>query len=565
MAEEYMQEGFVTPFGKVLGVFQGVEGKSNGSDTHFSGQQNFADGTYTGYKYQCVEYARRWLLSKGLEFHSVPLAAHIWNIRFLERVSDGKATSIRPVANGSPTPPIPESIIIWKVATDVPFGHIAIITEVNLEQSYVRIAEQNVDNDIWPGNYSREFKLEVENGKYWIRDEDEMYGWMIVNFDVDGQDPSELPNIDHPVLRHIVKNPGKFEPKNEIEAKFDEVWGDAYLSVESTSYYTIESHLAYKIQYASMESLFMSMRATRHLIENVELREKTGFPEWSWDYIQKSIDNFWNGDGKALTGRAEFVFNGRHIKLKKICPDSLEGFAESCYFQDVLGERLGVTIGKSPQSFLYEQLLEQIKESVKTNIHILVGGVHKYEAYLAPFLQKALSDAGISSKVINHSQFTKTPEGTFVDPDNEVIKSVWKTTPWLDLLSQSQNSPSEHPLLDLLLSDQIITFEPIWKSVASSPAILPIVYSLMPNHVYLLAADWTVSSLLENKSVEEVRYTAGGREFSYFSEKFERQSLEGHTPVIESWFLGRKLTGFGLFEEGIERLPVYCTRIINEN
>lgn len=565
MAEEYWEEGFVTPFGKVLGVFQGVEGRSNGSDRHFSGQQNFVNETYTGYKYQCVEYARRWLLSKGLEFHSVPLAAHIWNIRFLERITDGKATSIHPVPNGSTTPPIPESIIIWKVAPDVPFGHIAIITEVNLEAGYVRIAEQNVDNDYWPGNYAREFKLEVEDGRYWIRDEDEMYGWMVVNFDVDGQDAREFINIDNPVERIVVKNPGKPELRNEIEAKFEEVWGEAYQSAEFTSYYTIESHLAYKILYASMESLFMTMRATRHLIENVELREKTGFPEWTWDYIKNSLNQYWNGNGKAMAGKVEFVFNGRHIKLKKLSTDSLEGFAESCYFQDVLSERLGVTVGKSPQKNLYEQLLEQIKESVTGKVHILACEGSRSESYLIPFLQKALGDAGFSSKVVAESQYTKNSEGAFLDLDGEEIKTVWKTAPWADLFSKAPNSPSEYPLLDLLLSDKIATFEPIWKSVGSFPGILPIVYNLMPNHIYLRAADWTISPLLENKQVEEVHYTANGREFSYFIEKFERQNFSGHTPVIESWLLGRKLTGFGLYEEGLERLPVYCTRIINEN
>ena len=50
------------------------------------------------------------------------------------------------------------------------FDHIAIITEVCVENSYIRVAKQNVDNDYWPGNSSRELKLEVVDGCYFIRE-----------------------------------------------------------------------------------------------------------------------------------------------------------------------------------------------------------------------------------------------------------------------------------------------------------------------------------------------------------------------------------------------------------
>lgn len=42
---------FVTPFGTLLGEYQGVEGFSNGSDHHFSGEQHILNGITTGIKY----------------------------------------------------------------------------------------------------------------------------------------------------------------------------------------------------------------------------------------------------------------------------------------------------------------------------------------------------------------------------------------------------------------------------------------------------------------------------------------------------------------------------------
>ena len=566
MSEEYMKEGFVTPFGKVLGVFQGVEGRSNGSDQHFSGEQHFVNGVYTGYKYQCVEYARRWLLTKGLEFHSVPLAAHIWNIKFMERIKDEKPTGVRRVENGADRPPKAEDIVIWKVTREVPFGHIAVITEVNLNQGWVRIAEQNMENDLWPGDYAREIRLEVKEGRFWVQDEHEVYGWLVVNFDVDNQDPGELVNIDVPVRRHVVDNKPFSQTNCEIQKKFLKVWADAYNSIQKTSYYTIEAHLAYKIKYASMESSFMCMRSTNYVISHPELYEKFGFPEWSWSYIQSSLDNFWNGDGKAITGRVEFCFNGRHLKVSKLLPDSLEGFAESCYFQDVLSRKLGIEIGKSPQAELYHQLVEHLKDCIKGFVHIVTRH-EKNDGYLIEFLQKVLKDAGLDSKVIGIDGFIGNQEDGWLDKEGQKIGTVWKTFTWQWVLDSCKKpgSTTETQLIDLLLSDKVITFEPIWKVVSSSPAIIPVIYKQYTNHIYLRASDWEMSDLLEGKEVESVKYTAGGREFSYFIEKFEREKFDGHTPLIESWFLGRRLSGFGFCEEGIERLPVYCTRIINDD
>jgi glutathionylspermidine amidase/synthetase len=470
------------------------------------------------------------------------------------------------VPNGSPTPPIPEAIIIWKVADDMPFGHIAVITDVNVQQGWVRIAEQNVDNDVWPGDYARELKLEVEDGKYWIRDDDEVFGWLVVNFDVDGQDPAELVNIQQPVCRHVLEGYKESHPNNDIEEKFEEVWGSAYRAVPQTSFYTIEAHLAYKIKYASMESGFMCMRSTNHVIQHPDLWERFGLPDWIWPYIQKSFDSFWNGNGKAITGRVEFAFNGRHLKIMKLLPDSLEGFPESCYFQDIIGAKYGLEMGKSPQKDLYDQLILHLKDSLKEFVHILTRN-EKNDGYLQYFLQKALNDAGIENKIITLTDFSRNSEGKFIDNQGQEIQTIWKTFTWNSVLETTAppNSSSELQVIDLLLDENVKTLEPVWKVLSSSPAIFPVIYQLFTNHIYLKAADWEISDKLQGKEVEKVTYLANGKEMHFYQEKFERQMLDGHSPLIESWFLGRRLTGFGFCEEGLERLPVYCTRIINDD
>jgi hypothetical protein len=429
MAEEINRDDFVTPFGRVLGVFEGVEGRSNGNDRYFSEEQNFVNGIYTGYKYQCVEYARRWVLSRGFEFVSVPFASHIWHVPFLERSTDKKPTLFRAVPNGSSTPPVADSIIIWKVAEEVPYGHIAVITDVSTEHGYVRIAEQNMENNYWPGNYARELKLELVDGGYWIRDEAEMYGWMVINFDADNQDPSELVNIEHPVQRSLIDKEGKLDgwlddddrlhPEHKAQLK------EIYDSVQQVPCYTMEAHMSYKIQYIAMECSFHFIMSVNEVIGSDESLTKLGYPAWSWPFLRSSWGGFWGGDGKSFTGRLDFAFNGRNVKLMHNHLDSLSNIVESVYIHDKLFNRLKYDNCRSPSAENYSFLINQCKAVFKDFVHISILEDGSQE-HLAVFMQKILREINIESKILRGNAFVKKENGTFEDLDGLTINQVWK-------------------------------------------------------------------------------------------------------------------------------------------
>lgn len=168
-------------FGIVLGANRGVEGFSNHRVRTFARPgSSYVNGHYAGYKYQCVEYARRWLiLVKNLTFQSVPCACNIWGIKFLENLENSQQIPLVPLANGSKFPPQPSALLIYKRRFGMPWGHVAIITEVNLEQGYIRVAGQNEEDDHWPGDYSRQLPLEFIDNLYWVRDKYALYGWMV--------------------------------------------------------------------------------------------------------------------------------------------------------------------------------------------------------------------------------------------------------------------------------------------------------------------------------------------------------------------------------------------------
>ncbi|OMJ83395.1 hypothetical protein SteCoe_15733 [Stentor coeruleus] len=166
-------------FGVLLGSYKGVEGYSNRKAGWGAGA-NFINGHFTGYKYQCVEYARRWLiLAKQLTFQEISCACHIWDLDKVIDINTNNELPLIGISNGSSVPPVADALLIYSRGLKVPWGHVAIITEVNLHHNYIRIAEQNEEDRHWPGNFARQLKLEVVNGKYFIRDKYSIIGWMV--------------------------------------------------------------------------------------------------------------------------------------------------------------------------------------------------------------------------------------------------------------------------------------------------------------------------------------------------------------------------------------------------
>lgn len=173
---------FVTPFGTDLGSNNGVPGYSNGNSYYTSASSSYYGWIFAGLKWQCVEYARRWLIiSHDLTFASIPCASDIWHLSTLESTEYYPFTYSVPfnrVPNGSKCAPIQGSVLIYKrVDVENPVGHVAIITEVG--KDFILVSEQNWDNDFWPGNYSRKVPLDVTDGVYTIKDELPILGWMV--------------------------------------------------------------------------------------------------------------------------------------------------------------------------------------------------------------------------------------------------------------------------------------------------------------------------------------------------------------------------------------------------
>ena len=120
------------------------------ADRHVDYDSQSAEGVFFGYKWQCVEFARRWLvLNKKVTFQSIPMAYHIFQLPNVIRLSDGQRLPMIGHLNGSTTHPMAGDVLIWSAGGNKigRTGHVAIITAASSE--WVRVAEQVQCCDEW--------------------------------------------------------------------------------------------------------------------------------------------------------------------------------------------------------------------------------------------------------------------------------------------------------------------------------------------------------------------------------------------------------------------------------
>lgn len=168
----------IQTYGVTLGEsYSGVPAYSNCQSACVVPEPNKLNGTFTGIKWQCVEYARRWLLvNKGLVYGDVDFAIDIWDsIHFFTRVSTGERVRLESRVNGSDQPPVRGDLLIY-ARTLYGTGHVAVVIAIDLESGTVEVGEQNYSNEPWPDKYSRKLDLIRRDGKFWLLDP-YLIGW----------------------------------------------------------------------------------------------------------------------------------------------------------------------------------------------------------------------------------------------------------------------------------------------------------------------------------------------------------------------------------------------------
>jgi len=522
------------PFGTLLGLAPGgvpVYSSDYASATKADlpdrqAYHSHVDGVFMGYKWQCVEFARRWLyLGKGVIFDDVPMAYDIFRLRSVRVVRDGTRLPLRSFRNGAKRWPEPGCLLVWDEGGEFDItGHVAVVTEVSADR--VRCVEQNVENRVWPAGqaFSRELQATVgPDGGYWIDcsyGDAQILGWVIQTADDTHAEPivDVDPRLFNLELR-AMPDDGRaravwLDAADPAEAAYMAMMGGSKLVRDDAGqgrYFVIGETAKKELRRATNELHAMFMRATQYALQDNALLGRFNLPPVLWPRIRQSWENRRN---QSITGRFDFAVSDKGVKAYEYNCDSAACHMECGRVQGRWAEHFGCADGRDAGDALFGHLVEAWRKSGVGGLLHIMRDRDPEEAYHALYMKTAIGAAGIPCKIIQGLAGLGWDEaGRVVDADGQRIDTVWKTWAWetaIDQLRAECDDDAENlrlhravdrrarapRLIDVLLRPEVMVYEPLWTLIPSNKAILPILWLLYPNHPYLLDTQYALTDEL---------------------------------------------------------------------
>lgn len=580
----------LAPFNEILGTASiNVPAYSNTDDERFSMGRNYLHGIFMGVKWQCVEYARRWLLiRKGCVFQNIRCAADIWtDMTFVERVTDGEKFPLIAHPNGSAIFPKKDTFLIYSRSEEQPVGHIAVICDVG--ENFIRIAEQNNKFHYWNEQFARELPVVCKDGGYFIEDEDQLYGWMEID------DKNQLKTLEDLGIHSIhsqyvqIPPPGKFhrstiERKTEginrswlnqddpVENYFLQLHGDDPQNISNypteLPFYKINFDFLLNVSEVSIELHRLFLEATDRVIHDEQLLTQFGIPKIFWERIRQSWENEQDFN---LTGRLDLGFDGEKFKVLEYNADTANQLFECAIIQKKWPEAVKLPSVFTPVRRLNLALVQNWKKmKINSIVHLIIDD-HPNERLTALYMQNVIKEAGLRSKLCVGIKQISSKDGLIYDQDGDRIEFVWKSFMWETIFEDylHSNKDDQHlRLSDVFLNDQIKVIEPIWKVITDNKGILPLLSQMYPNHPNLLLTQWNLSdqfkqngyvqkplvgrdgqNIILHQTNNEIQSNQHSHRGTIYQELFPLKKTDGYYSIINSWIIGGFYAGLCVRED----------------
>ncbi|UJR11526.1 hypothetical protein I4U23_015707 [Adineta vaga] len=374
---------------------------------------------------------------------------------------------------------------------------------------------------------------------------------------------------------------GWLDKNNPAENYLIELYGEDTRRTTDGSlpYYKVDFDLVLNIGTTSNDLHRMFMIATEHVIKNDELLARAGIPDIFWSRIRQS----WKNDQDILmTGRFDLAFDGKQLKVFEYNADSASVLLECAVIQQKWAKAVKLDSQFMSGFQMHRVLVQNWKNfNIQTRVHILIDD-DQDEILTALYMQTVMNEAGIETKLCTLTNDFYWKDSTIVDNDGCTVTFVWKLWMWETVFSdyiktQKEGNHSrtngDHPhLCDILLNDQIRVIEPLWKVIASNKILLPILWSMFPNHPNLLRSEWTLMDDMKQKGyakkpivgrcghnvtlhntdgdtfINEVTNKFADRDCIY-QELFQLPSYDGYYNIFGSWIVHGLFTGFCIRED----------------
>lgn len=350
-------------------------------------------------------------------------------------------------------------------------------------------------------------------------------------------------------------------PRDNWQQKL-ETLGFGYHSIDEvywdeTTYYEFTSSEINLLENATGELWQMYLDAVEHVISK-NLFFKFHIPEW----FRNSIIESWENDFPSVYGRFDLGFNGTELKLLEFNADTptslFEGSVAQWYW-------LKDKFPKHDQfNSIHEKLIEYwrfLKPYLKSDQVHFASLTNIEDVTNVEYMRDCASQAGLETSYIAIQDIGWAEDiKEFIGENREVINVIFKLYPYEWIIAEDFGKK----LTENINKTQWI--EPAWKILASSKAMLPILWELYPHHPYLLES-YTEPRHLLNYAKKPIYSREGanitlfrnhvpleqnsgiyGKEGYIYQQLFDLPNLSGNYPVVGSWIIGQEPAGIGMRE-----------------
>lgn len=355
-------------------------------------------------------------------------------------------------------------------------------------------------------------------------------------------------------------------------AGFDGAFWDETRAYEFTLAEIIE------IEHATSELHLRCLNAVDYIVrDNPRLMDDFRIPA----SMRPAIIDSWNSASPTLYGRFDLAFDpngqqGERIKMLEYNADTPTMVIETAMVQwqwmkDVCPDT-------DQFNSLHERLIDQwariggrMNEGAVLHFSSHADYPEEWQ-HIQYFMDTALQ-AGLRVK---HVPITEVGwDGwRFVDLDNEPITHWFKLYPWEWMVREAFGAylPKVLPNLGVI--------EPPWKMLLSNKAILPVLWSMFPNHPNLLPASFSAQGVGPNYVKKPILAREGANitmvedtvptmttDGSYadspmvYQTKATMPVFDGRTVVLGSWIVGDEPAGM-ILREGEGRIVINTSRIV---
>lgn len=271
---------------------------------------------------------------------------------------------------------------------------------------------------------------------------------------------------------------------NEFGFRFHTIDGEPYWDESAYYRFTLEQ-IERDIEQPTEEIHEMCLEVVDKVVRDEQWMRKFCIPEAFWDQVRLS----WVNNDPSLYSRLDFAYGGQGAaKLYENNADTPTSLYETGFWQ-WLWLQDNVDSGQLPRkadqfNSLQEKLINRFRDleffTPDRVLHFSCCKDTEEDRGTVQYLEDCAKAAGLETCFVFIEDIGVDAEGQFTDLNDHVIKWLFKLYPWEFMFQEDYGQYID--------GQDIVFIEPLWKSVLSNKALLPLLWKLFPDHPNLLPA-----------------------------------------------------------------------------